>query len=110
MSRLKAIQASRQFEAPDISVAVTIEGGLITPIMQKRRSKSPLQRHLLPKMKDLADRAKAGKLPRCTKYQGGKPPALQHGLFGSSDFRRRVSTRASDEVMAIGAGEKAALM
>ena len=69
----------RQFHTADISVAVAIPGGLITPIVRAAEQKGFKQ--ISSEMKDLATRARDGKLlPK--EYQGGSFSVSNLGMFG----------------------------
>ncbi|MBN8899759.1 MAG: pyruvate dehydrogenase complex dihydrolipoamide acetyltransferase, partial [Rhodospirillales bacterium] len=72
-----------QFEDVDISVAVAIPDGLITPIIRKADQKG-LQT-ISREMKDLAGRARAGKL-KPEEFQGGGFSISNMGMFGVTDF------------------------
>lgn len=67
----------------DISVAVAIEGGLITPIV-KDADRKPLG-IISAEMKDLAGRAKSGTL-QPAEFQGGTFTISNLGMFGVSSF------------------------
>jgi pyruvate dehydrogenase E2 component (dihydrolipoamide acetyltransferase) len=86
----------------DISVAVSIPGGLITPIVQdaSERSLSSIARA----MNDLAERAKAGKL-QPGEYQGGTASISNMGMMGIKQFTAVINPPQST-ILAIGAGEK----
>jgi pyruvate dehydrogenase E2 component (dihydrolipoamide acetyltransferase) len=92
----------KTFERADISVAVSIEGGLITPIIKSADSKSLSA--ISTEMKDLADRAKAGKL-KMHEYQGGTASISNMGMFGIRNFDAVINPPQA-MIMAIGAGEK----
>ena len=73
----------RYFTASDVCVAVSIEGGLITPIIKNAEKKS-LQ-HLSQEIKNLANRAREGKLTP-EEYQGGSFTLSNLGMYGVSSF------------------------
>ncbi len=75
-------EAIIQYEDVDISIAVAIPDGLITPIV--RKADAWPRRHFQP-MKDLGARAKAGKL-KPEEYQGGGFSISNLGMFGISEF------------------------
>ena len=72
-----------QFKTIDVAVAVTVEGGLITPIIRHADYKNLGQ--LSAEMKQLAKKAKEGKLDP-TEYKGGSFTISNLGMFGVSDF------------------------
>jgi pyruvate dehydrogenase E2 component (dihydrolipoamide acetyltransferase) len=91
-----------QYSRADISVAVSIPGGLITPIVVGAESKSISA--ISKEMADLASRAKEGKLdPR--EYQGGTASISNMGMFGITQFDAVINP-PQGMIMAIGAGEK----
>ncbi|RIX32058.1 pyruvate dehydrogenase complex dihydrolipoamide acetyltransferase [Sphingomonas edaphi] len=86
----------------DISVAVSIPNGLITPIVANADGKaiSAISRE----MTDLAHRAKEGKL-QPQEYQGGTASLSNMGMFGIKQFEAVINP-PQGMIMAIGAGEK----
>ena len=91
-----------KFSRPDISVAVSIDGGLITPIIKDAGSKAVSA--ISTEMKDLAGRAREGKLlPE--EYQGGTASLSNMGMFGIKHFEAVINPPQA-MIMAIGAGEK----
>ncbi|MBA4090021.1 pyruvate dehydrogenase complex dihydrolipoamide acetyltransferase [Sphingomonas sp. VDB2] len=91
-----------QFKRADISVAVSIPGGLITPIVSDAGSKGVAA--ISEAMKDLAARAKDGKL-KPEEYQGGTASLSNMGMFGIKQFEAVINPPQA-MIMAIGAGEK----
>ena len=75
-----------QYKDIDVSVAVAIDGGLITPIIRKADQKGLST--ISNEMKDLAERAKDGKL-KPEEFQGGGFSISNLGMFGIKDFLRR---------------------
>jgi pyruvate dehydrogenase E2 component (dihydrolipoamide acetyltransferase) len=92
----------RQYRGADISVAVAIEGGLITPIVRGAEAKG-LGR-ISADMKDLAARARDGKLTP-DEYQGGSFTISNLGMFGVKQFDAVINTPQAC-ILAVGAGEK----
>ena len=91
-----------QYSRADISVAVSIDGGLITPIVVDANNKALSA--ISVEVKSLADKAKAGKLqPR--EYQGGTASLSNMGMFGIKQFEAVINPPQA-MIMAIGAGEK----
>ena len=86
----------------DISVAVSIPGGLITPIVADANGKSVSA--VSTEMKDLAARAKEGKL-QPHEYQGGTASISNMGMYGIKAFDAVINP-PQGMIMAIGAGEK----
>jgi pyruvate dehydrogenase E2 component (dihydrolipoamide acetyltransferase) len=90
-----------QYHRADISVAVSIDGGLITPIVADAATKS--MSAISTEMKALADKAKAGKL-QPHEYQGGTASLSNMGMFGIKQFEAVINPPQA-MIMAIGAGE-----
>jgi len=91
-----------KFNRADISVAVSIPGGLITPIVEDAGAKSISA--ISTEMKDLATRAKEGKL-KPSEYKGGTASLSNMGMFGIKQFEAVINPPQA-MIMAIGAGEK----
>lgn len=72
-----------RFKTIDISIAVSIEAGLITPIIRHADYKNLGQ--ISAEVKMLANKAKAGKLKR-EEYTGGSFTISNLGMFGISEF------------------------
>jgi pyruvate dehydrogenase E2 component (dihydrolipoamide acetyltransferase) len=90
------------YSRADISVAVSIPGGLITPIIVGADSK-PIS-VIATEMKELAGRAKEGKLlPH--EYQGGTASLSNMGMFGIKQFDAVINPPQA-MIMAISAGEQ----
>jgi pyruvate dehydrogenase E2 component (dihydrolipoamide acetyltransferase) len=92
----------RQYNVVDISVAVAIEGGLITPIVRNADAKGLLQ--IAREMKDLAARARAGKLMP-EEYQGGSFSISNLGMYGVKQFDAVINPPQAS-ILAVGAGEQ----
>jgi pyruvate dehydrogenase E2 component (dihydrolipoamide acetyltransferase) len=91
-----------RYSRADISVAVSIPGGLITPIIVGAEEKSLSKISI--EMTDLASRAKEGKL-QPHEYQGGTASLSNMGMFGIKHFEAVINPPQA-MIMAIGAGEK----
>jgi pyruvate dehydrogenase E2 component (dihydrolipoamide acetyltransferase) len=91
-----------KYSRADISVAVSIPGGLITPIITAADTKSLSA--VSREMTELAGRAKEGKL-QPHEYQGGTASLSNMGMFGISSFSAVINP-PQGMIMAIGAGEK----
>ena len=94
----------RRFQRADISVAVALPGGLITPVIRDAGSKSLSA--IAAEMKDLAARAKAGKL-QPAEYTGGTASLSNLGMFGIKQFDAVINPPEA-MILAIGAGEQRA--
>jgi pyruvate dehydrogenase E2 component (dihydrolipoamide acetyltransferase) len=91
-----------KYSRADVSVAVSIPAGLITPIIVGADTKSVSA--ISTEMKDLAGRAKEGKL-QPTEYQGGTASLSNMGMYGIKQFEAVINP-PQGMIMAIGAGEK----
>ncbi len=90
----------------DISVAVAIPDGLITPIIRGADQKGLAA--ISVEMKTLAERARAGKL-KPEEYQGGGFSISNLGMYGISAFSAIINPPQS-AILAVGAGEKRAVV
>ncbi|MCG8270965.1 pyruvate dehydrogenase complex dihydrolipoamide acetyltransferase [Aquamicrobium sp. NLF2-7] len=90
----------------DVGVAVSIPGGLITPIVRKAEEKSLSS--ISKEMKDLAARARTRKL-KPEEYQGGTTAVSNLGMFGIKDFAAVINPPHAT-ILAIGAGEQRAVV
>ena len=91
-----------RYARADISVAVSIPGGLITPIVSEADSRSLSS--IAAAMADLAARAKEGKL-KPDEYQGGTASLSNMGMLGIKQFTAVINPPQAT-ILAIGAGEK----
>jgi pyruvate dehydrogenase E2 component (dihydrolipoamide acetyltransferase) len=91
-----------KYSRADVSVAVSIPAGLITPIIVGAETKSVSA--ISAEMKDLAGRAKEGKL-KPEEYQGGTASLSNMGMYGIKQFEAVINP-PQGMIMAIGAGEK----
>ena len=94
--------AMTTFSRTDISMAVAIPGGLITPVIVDAAGKS-LSR-IATESKDLAARARDGKL-RPEEYAGGTASISNLGMYGIKQFDAVINPPQA-MIMAVGAGEK----
>lgn len=90
----------------DVGVAVSIPGGLITPIIRKAEEKTLSA--ISNEMKDLAKRARDRKL-KPEEYQGGTTAVSNLGMFGVKDFAAIINPPHAT-ILAIGAGEERAVV
>jgi pyruvate dehydrogenase E2 component (dihydrolipoamide acetyltransferase) len=86
----------------DISIAVAIDGGLVTPIIKCANLKTLLE--ISSEMKELAAKAKDGKL-KPEEYQGGGFSISNLGMFGIKSFSAIINPPQSC-ILAVGAGNK----
>ena len=97
---------TKYFNNTDISVAVAIEGGLITPIVKNVQSKGLLE--ISMDMKDLANKAKDGKL-QPEEYLGGSFSISNLGMYGIKEFSAVINPPQGC-ILAVGSGEKRAIV
>ncbi len=90
----------------DVGVAVSIPGGLITPIVRKADQKTLSV--ISNEMKDLATRARSRKL-KPEEYQGGTTAVSNLGMFGIKDFSAVINPPHAT-ILAVGAGEQRAVV
>ena len=86
----------------DIGVAVSIPGGLITPIVRHAEAKTLST--ISGEVKDMAARAKARKL-KPEEFEGGTSAVSNLGMFGVKNFQAIVNPPHAT-ILAAGAGEK----
>ncbi|MEO0411247.1 MAG: pyruvate dehydrogenase complex dihydrolipoamide acetyltransferase [Pseudomonadota bacterium] len=91
-----------RFQRADISVAVAIEGGLITPVVKGACSKG--LREISEEMKTLAAKARDGKLMP-EEYQGGTFSISNLGMYGIKEFDAVINP-PQGAILAVAAGEK----
>jgi pyruvate dehydrogenase E2 component (dihydrolipoamide acetyltransferase) len=90
----------------DIGVAVSIPGGLITPVVRKAETKGLAA--ISQEMKDLGARARARKL-KPEEYTGGSASVSNMGMMGVKNFAAIVNPPQSS-ILAVGAGERRAVV
>ncbi len=90
----------------DVSVAVALPGGLITPIVRTAESKSLSV--ISNEMRDLSARARVGKL-KPHEFQGGTTSVSNLGMYGIKDFTAVINPPQST-ILAVGAGEERAVV
>jgi len=92
----------RKFSRADISVAVAIPDGLITPVIRDAGNKG--LRQISDDMKSLAAKARDGKLMP-EEYQGGTMSISNLGMFGVKSFSAIINPPQGC-ILAVGAGEQ----
>ena len=96
-----------KYESVDISIAVSTDGGLLTPVLRgvEKRSLSNIARTIT----DLAERSRAGKL-RQEELNGGSFAVTNLGMYGTSSFSAILNPPQSG-ILAVGAaGPKAVVV
>ncbi len=90
----------------DIGVAVSIPGGLITPVVRQAEQKSLSV--ISNEMKDFAARARARKLAP-HEYQGGTSAVSNLGMYGIKEFYAIINPPHAT-ILSVGAGEERAIV
>ena len=90
------------YDDVDISVAVAIPDGLITPIIRRADQKGLLT--ISREMRDLAGRARTGKL-KPEEFQGGGFSISNMGMFGVSEFSAIINPPQA-AILAVATGAK----
>lgn len=98
--------AVRRYRSVDISVAVATPNGLLTPVVRGADAKSVGA--ISGEVKDLAERARQGKL-KPDEYQGGGFTISNLGMFGIRDFAAIINPPQAC-ILAVGAGEQRAVV
>jgi len=96
----------RHYHSVDVSIAVALDDGLITPVIRNADEKSIDA--ISAEMKSLADKAKKGRLTP-EEYQGGAFSISNLGMFGIKQFEAVINPPQSG-ILAIGAGEPRAVV
>jgi pyruvate dehydrogenase E2 component (dihydrolipoamide acetyltransferase) len=91
-----------KFGRADVSMAVAIPGGLITPVITDVGGKALSK--IATEAKDLAARAREGKLAP-EEYQGGTASISNLGMFGIKQFDAVINP-PQGMILAVGAGDK----
>jgi pyruvate dehydrogenase E2 component (dihydrolipoamide acetyltransferase) len=90
------------YDDVDISVAVSIPDGLITPIIRRADQKGLAA--ISSEMKDLAGRAREGKL-KLEEFQGGGFSISNMGMYGVSEFAAVINPPQAG-ILAVAAGQQ----
>ena len=90
------------YDDVDISIAVSMPDGLITPIVRRADQKGLAA--ISGEMKDLGARAKSGKL-KPEEFQGGSFSISNLGMFGVKQFTAIINPPQAG-ILAVGAGEQ----
>lgn len=99
-------QSMRQFSQADISIAVATEGGLYTPVLRGvERMSIP---HIGEQIRDLADRARQGKIKQ-DEIEGGSFAVTNLGMFGTEEFSAILNPPQSG-ILAVGAAREKAVV
>ncbi|WP_300591242.1 dihydrolipoamide acetyltransferase family protein [Microbacterium sp.] len=94
--------ATRRFSSVDIAVAVSVDGGLLTPVV-RGVDRMPLS-ELSATVRDLADRARAGRIKQ-HELEGGSFSVSNLGMYGISEFSAILNPPQAG-ILAVGVAEK----
>jgi pyruvate dehydrogenase E2 component (dihydrolipoamide acetyltransferase) len=94
-----------RFAHSDIGVAVTLDGGLITPVIRHAETKSLSA--ISAEMKDLVTRARAKKL-KSAEYQGGAAAISNLGMYGVREFSAIINPPHAT-ILAVGGARRQAI-
>ena len=95
-------EAILKFNRVDVSIAVAIEGGLITPVVKDAGGKGLVAISI--EVKELAGKARDGKL-KPEEYQGGTFTISNLGMFGVKSFNSIINPPQAG-ILSVGAGEQ----
>ena len=95
-------EAILRFSRVDVSIAVAIEGGLITPVVKDAGGKGLAA--ISSEVKELARKARDGKL-KPEEYQGGTFTISNLGMFGVKSFNSIINPPQGG-ILSVGAGEQ----
>jgi pyruvate dehydrogenase E2 component (dihydrolipoamide acetyltransferase) len=94
----------RQYTTVDVSVAVAIEDGLVTPIIRSADHKGLVE--ISDEMKALSERARAKPMGlKPEEYQGGSFCVSNLGMYGIKEFAAVINPPQA-MILAVGAGEQ----
>lgn len=95
-----------RFHRADIAVAVSVDGGLVTPIIEKANEKTVSGISL--EMAELAARARTGRL-QPHEYQGGTATLSNMGMMGIAQFAAVINPPQA-MILAVGAADRRAMV
>lgn len=98
--------AVRRFTSVDMSVAVAIDGGLVTPVLRSVE-KQPLTQ-VAANVADLAERARSGRLKQ-HELEGGSIAVSNLGMYGVAEFSAIINPPQS-AILAVGAARQQAVV
>ena len=99
-------EGCRYFADADICIAVALEGGLVTPVIQSAQDKGLAEISQISKQ--LASQARDGTLPP-EAYAGGSFTISNLGMYGIREFAAVINP-PQGAILAVGAGEQRAIV
>jgi pyruvate dehydrogenase E2 component (dihydrolipoamide acetyltransferase) len=97
-----AVDSVLYHKRSDVAVAVSVPGGLFTPVVKSADTKT--LRQISEEVKDLASRARSKKLAP-HEYQGGTASVSNLGMYGIKEFAAVINP-PHGTILAVGAGEE----
>lgn len=94
--------ATRRFSDVDIAVAISVPGGLLTPVLRNVES-MPLS-EISTRMRDFAERARAGRIKQ-DELVGGSFSVSNLGMYGTKEFSAILNPPQAG-ILAVGAAEQ----
>jgi len=91
-----------RFKGSDVGVAVSVDGGLVTPVIRNAQAKSVGE--IAMEMKDFANRARAKKL-RPREILGGVTAVSNLGMYGVREFSAIINPPHAT-ILAVGAAQR----
>jgi pyruvate dehydrogenase E2 component (dihydrolipoamide acetyltransferase) len=91
--------ATRRFDYVDVAVAISTDGGLVTPVLRDV-DRTPIS-EIAATTADFADRARSGRL-RQHELEGGSITVTNLGMFGTEEFSAIINPPHS-AILAVGA-------
>jgi pyruvate dehydrogenase E2 component (dihydrolipoamide acetyltransferase) len=98
--------ATRRFDSVDLAVAVSTDGGLLTPVLRGVEKLSLTS--ISEQIADLAGRARAGKLKQ-NELEGGSFSVSNLGMYGVDEFSAILNPPQSG-ILAVGAAKQRAVV
>lgn len=98
--------ATRRFDSVDLAVAVSTDGGLLTPVLRGVEKLSLTS--ISEQIADLATRARAGKLKQ-NELEGGSFSVSNLGMYGVDEFSAILNPPQSG-ILAVGAAKQRAVV
>jgi pyruvate dehydrogenase E2 component (dihydrolipoyllysine-residue acetyltransferase) len=95
-------ESARRFDDVDIAVAVSVDDGLLTPVVRAADKRS--LREVSAQIRDMAERARAGRI-RQDEIEGGSFAVSNLGMYGTKEFAAIINPPHSG-ILAVGAVEQ----
>ena len=106
MNVIWTADATRQYEAVDLAIAVASEGGLVTPVIRNVTGQSITA--IAATTRDVAERARSGRLKQ-HELVGGTMTISNLGMYGTQEFAAIINPPQS-AILAVGGAVKQAVV